>query len=143
MTDTIEETEQTEGQQDPATDDTTTVDAAGEEDQDQFPREYVEQLREEAKTKRIEAKDATDRADQLAQRLHTALVAATGRLQDPGDLDFDPTHLDDAEALTTAVDDLLARKPHLASRRPAGSIGQGETSGSDNVDLAAMLRTRA
>ena len=107
---------------------------------DTFPREYVEKLRDENAKYRQRAQ----RSDDLAQRLHEALVAATGRLQDPSDLTFNEDHLDDPEALTAAIDDLLARKPHLASRRPFGDIGQGVTSGNDSeVNLAEILRSRA
>ncbi len=89
--------------------------------EDVFPREVVEELRRENAKYRQRAKDA----DTLAQRLHTELVRATGRLADPTDLPFRPDHLDNPEALAAAVEDLLARKPHLASRRPSGDIGQG------------------
>jgi hypothetical protein len=41
------------------------------------------------------------------------------------------------------IDDLLARKPHLASRKSVGEIGQGATPSAGTVDLAAMLRQRA
>ncbi|MEQ4567993.1 hypothetical protein [Paenarthrobacter sp. CAP02] len=110
------------------------------EDGDTFPRTYVEKLRTESAKYRQRAQQADD----LASRLHTALVAATGRLADPSDLPFEDGHLDDAAALTAAVDDLLARKPHLASRKPRGDVGQGPTSGaSDTVDLAGILRSRA
>lgn len=104
-----------------------------------FPREYVERLRTEAAEARVKAK----RADDLAHRLHGALVAATGRLADPTDLPFDETHLDDETALDAALDELLARKPHLAARTPRGDVGQGVTSTSTGVDLAGMLRARA
>ncbi|BBX69592.1 hypothetical protein [Mycolicibacterium psychrotolerans] len=104
-----------------------------------FTRPYVEKLRRENQRYRERAAEA----DVLAQRLHTALVAATGRLADPSDLDFDAAHLDDADALAAAVDDLLTRKPHLASRRPVGDIGQGATRTGDTVDLAGILRSRA
>src|SRR5699024_8346527 len=107
---------------------------------DTFPREYVEKLRDENAKYRQRAQ----RSDDLAQRLHEALVAATGRLQDPSDLVFDESHLDDPEALQAAIEDLLARKPHLASRRPLGDIGQGaKTGGTGDVDLAALLRSQA
>ena len=76
----------------------------------------------------------------MAQRLHVALVAATGRLADPDDLPFDETHLDDPDALTAAIDELLARKPHLKSRRAVGDVGQGAGGASADVDLAGMLR---
>lgn len=87
-----------------------------------FPRSVVERLRQENGRYRQRAQQA----DALAQRLHTELVRATGRLADPTDLPFDAEHLDDAEVLTAALDALLADKPHLASRRPVGDIGQGQ-----------------
>lgn len=61
----------------------------------------------------------------LQQRLHGLLVAGTGRLPNPCDLPFDAAHLEDEAVLTTAMDDLLARKPHLTSRRVVGDLGQG------------------
>lgn len=107
---------------------------------DTFPREYVEKLRAENAENRVKAK----RADDLAHRLHEALTAATGRLQDPRDLQFDETHLDDPEALTTAIDNLLEDRPHLASRRVMGDIGQGATGTKSNtVNLAGMLNRSA
>lgn len=110
------------------------------EDADSFPRDYVERLRDENARYRQRA----GRADEFAAALWTANVAATGRLADPTDLampdDADPL---DADVLTAAVDDLLTRKPHLASRRPRGQIGQGETGSTASVDLAGMLRSRA
>jgi len=121
-----------------APEDVATTDAP-EDDAETFPREYVEKLRKENADARVKAK----RADDLAARLHTALVAATGRLADPSDLPFDDAHLEDADALNAAVDALLARKPHLASRRPVGSIGQGATAPADSVSLAGILRHNA
>ena len=90
-------------------------------DPDVFPREVVEKLRQENAKYRQRAQHA----DTLAERLHTELARATGKLADPTDLPFDPEHLDDPDALAAAVDQLLTRKPHLAARRPAGDIGQG------------------
>lgn len=88
---------------------------------EQFPREYVEKLRAENGKYRQRAQQA----DTLAQRLHTELVRATGKLADPTDLPFDESHLDDPEKLSEAIDNVLHAKPHLASRRPSGDIGQG------------------
>lgn len=104
-----------------------------------FPREYVQKLRDESAKHRQRAADR----DALAERLHVALVAATGRLADPTDLAFDDAHLADEDALAAAIDELLARKPHLASRKPSGDVGQGATLGSDPIDLAGMLRRNA
>jgi len=97
-------------------------DAEDQADDDTFPRSVVEELRRENGRYRQRAQQA----DELAHRLHTELVRATGRLADPSDLDYDDAHLDDPDALTTAIDDLLERKPHLATRRPSGDIGQGQ-----------------
>ncbi len=110
------------------------------EDADTFPRSYVERLRRESQNYR----DRATKGDTYAQRLHTEMVRATGKLADPTDLPFSEDHLADADTLAAAVDDLLARKPHLASRKPVGDIGQGAVSGNGSgVDLAAILRQRA
>lgn len=103
-----------------------------------FPREYVEKLRQESAKHRQRASDR----DALAERLHVAQVAALGRLADPTDLAYSEDLLD-PDALREAVDDLLSRKPHLASRRPVGDVGQGATATPDSVDLAGLLRARA
>lgn len=105
-----------------------------------FPREVVVKLRQENGRYRQRAQ----RADELAQRLHTALVAATGRLADPADLPFDEQHLDDPDALTAAVDELLTAKPHLASRKPVGDIGQGNRgAASEPFSLLNLLKSKA
>lgn len=112
----------------------------GEDEPETFPRSYVERLRRESAGYRERA----GRADELAAALWQTRVEATGRLADPTDLpmpdDADPL---DSEAVTTAVDDLLARKPHLASRRVSGDVGQGASSSAATVDLAGILRSRA
>lgn len=110
-----------------------------ESDPDTFPRQVVEDLRQENGRYRQRAQ----KADTLAQRLHIELVRATGRLADPTDLAFDEAHLDDPDALTAAVDELLEQKPHLATRRPSGDIGQGRRGGSSEpFSLLQMLKER-
>lgn len=105
-----------------------------------FPREYVEKLRKENAGYRDKAK----KTDDYAQQLHAALVKETGRLADPTDLPFNPEHLDDPAALAAAVDTLLTTKPHLASRKPTGDIGQGIMSdASETISLAGLLRANA
>lgn len=104
-----------------------------------FPRDYVEKLRKESAGYRDKAK----RADDLAQRLHTALVEATGKLADARDLPFDEAHLDNPDALNGAIQSLLTDRPHLANRKPRGNVGQGATAAPDTVDLAGLLRARA
>ncbi len=104
-----------------------------------FPREVVERLRQENGRYRQRAQ----RADTLAQRLHSELVRATGRLADPTDLPFDEAHLDDPEALAAAVDDVVDRKPHLATRRPTGDIGQGQRGpAAEPFSLLGLLKER-
>lgn len=105
-------------------------------DPETFPKAYVEKLRKEAADNRVKAKNA----DNLAARLHTSLVASTGKLADPSDLPFDEAHLDDPEALDAAIEELITAKPHLASRTPRGNIGQGVSGkSSDDFSLAGWL----
>lgn len=104
---------------------------------DTFPKAYVDKLRKEAADNRVKAK----RADDLAQQVHTLLVEKTGRLADATDLPFDAAHLDDPAALDAAISDLLAAKPHLASRTPRGNIGQGvNVPKTDEFSLAGWLK---
>lgn len=111
-------------------------DATENEEPDTFDRAYVEKLRQENGKYRQRAQ----RADALARRLHAALVEQTGKLADASDLPFDEKHLDDADSLTAAIDELLTAKPHLAARRIAGDIGQGASKPSDGVNLLNILR---
>lgn len=106
---------------------------------DTFPKSYVEKLRKEAAENRVRSK----RAGELEALLFTERVRATGRLADPEDLPLDVALIDDPEALTVAIDALLARKPHMASRTPRGDVGQGTSGGGGDVDLAALLRQGA
>ncbi len=117
--------------------DTDQTHAEGDQDGDTFPRAYVEKLRSQNARYRERAKTA----DAYGRRLHAELVRATGRLADPSDLEFDENHLDDPDALAAAIDDLLGRKPHLASRRPLGDIGQGARgNGTEPVGLLSILK---
>ena len=123
-----------EGEQEPAEDD---AEAEG----DTFPRAYVEKLRREA----AEAHTRAKRADDLAGALWAARVAATGRLADPTDLPM-PEGADpmDPAAVDTAVAELLAAKPHLASRVPRGFVAQGSQPEPPAApSLSAMLRAGA
>lgn len=102
-----------------------------------FPAKVVKDLRKE----NARYRERAQQADTLAQRLHVALVAQTGKLADPTDLEFDEAHLEDPEKLAAAVDELLARKPHLRARRVAGDVGQGNRGkGSGTVDLVEAMR---
>lgn len=113
-------------------------------DNDVFPRSYVEELRGEAAKHRERAKNAEERAEALAKRLHLALVRAAGKLENAADLPFDPEHLADDEKLSAALDALLADKPYLKARKPVGDIGQGDRGGQpEPVSLLGLLRGRA
>ena len=115
-------------------------DLKSQSDPETFPREAVEDLRKENAKYRKRA----GQADELAQRLHTELVRATGRLADPSDLPFDEDHLADAVKMVAAIDELLDAKPHLATRKPSGDVGQGNRGGAPQpVSLLQMLRERA
>ncbi len=116
-------------------------------DPDTFPRDYVEKLREESAKYRTKAQ----RADEAVSKLTTTMVASTtsGILADPTDLPVTADLLDedgwpDPEKIEAAARDLVARKPHLASRRPAGDVGQGARGDEvETVSLAALLRAGA
>lgn len=112
---------------------------AVEEQQETFPRVYVEQLRNENAKYRTRAQQADD----YAHRLHKVLVERTGRLADPTDLPFDEAHLADEEALEAAISGLIESKPHLKARTVSGDIGQGVSVGADTVSLAGILRANA
>lgn len=141
----VDETTEAEEPTDP-TDESTTEEpaeesadsSAPEEEDDTFPRSVVEKLRKENAGYREKAK----KAETYARELFYARVAATGRLADADDLPFDEALLDDHDALVGAVEDLVARKPHLASRTPRGDVGQGLSGAGANVDLAGILRSR-
>lgn len=113
-------------------------DDPGSDEQDTFPRAYVEKLRKENAGYREKAK----RTEALEHRLHTALVAADGRLADPSDLPFDAAHLDDPDALAAAVTDLVKNKPGLKAQKFTGSIGAGDrgTPKKAPVDLISLMR---
>lgn len=135
---TEQQTTETELEEIPETEQLEEVEEAA-ETEETFPRKYVEELRDENARYRQRA----GIADELAKRVHRLMVERTGRLADPDDLPFDETHLEDEEALTTAMDALLESKPHLASRRPSGDIGQGASGAEGAPDLAALMRRAA
>lgn len=110
-----------------------------------FPRSYVEELRRSEAGYRTRAKQS----DTLAAALVTSYAAQTGRLADPSDLPYDAEALcdedgvPDAGKVAAAVDALLTVKPHLATRRPVGDVGQGARPDTTGVSLAGMLRAGA
>lgn len=114
--------------------DTTETTEPAQDEPKTFGAEYVSELRNEAKGHR-------EKAQALATRLHTELVRQSGRLADPTELPFDAAHLDDPEALKTAIDELLSRKPHYAARTPQGSVGQGVKDQGRPSDWLSQLKT--
>ncbi len=106
-----------------------------------FDRGYVERLREEAAGYRVKAR----RSDELAARLVTALAAGTGKLADARDLPYGEHLLDDDgvpafDRVADAIDELIRERPHLASRRPTGSVEQGVRPDEQGVSLLGLLR---
>jgi hypothetical protein len=89
----------------------------------------------------------------LTERLLTASLAQhAGTLADPTDLLAhveaaelcDDDGLLDPSKIALAATALLARKPHLASRRPSGDIDQGARATATEVaDFASVLRCAA
>lgn len=105
---------------------------------DTFPRPYVEGLRRENAKYRERAQES----EKIAQRLQTALVSLDGRLADPEDLPFDWAYLEDENALSEAIAELIARKPGLRAQQLAGDAGQGKR-GSEKkpaADLISLIR---
>lgn len=136
--DGVREEQVTEGvQQADTLADETTTDELAETEPETFPAKVVKDLRKE----NARYRERASKADDLAQRLHVALVSQTGKLADPTDLEFDEVHLADPDALAAAVDELLTRKPHLKARRIAGDVGQGKRGNTaGEVDLLGSLR---
>ena len=114
------------------------ADQQQDEQQQTFDRAYVEKLRKESANYRDKAK----RAQELEQRLHNALVAKDGRLADPADLEFDPDHLDNPEALSNAIANLVAKKPGLRAQRLSGDVGAGvrEKPKPPTTDLLSIMK---
>lgn len=114
--------------------------------QETFSRAYVQKLRNENAAARTKAQ----RADELATRLLASTVrdATRGILADPTDLalsdDFyGDDGFPDAKHIAEAARELVARKPHLADRRPAGPVEQGPREQPKNVNLAGIVRSLA
>ena len=106
---------------------------------DTFPREVVEKLRQE-----------NGKYRQRAQQADTYATGCTPNLSGPqAGWPIRPTSSSTKNTsmiLTpwpAAVDDLLARKPHLASRKPTGDIGQGQRGAeSEPFSLLELLKER-
>lgn len=118
----------------------TRPDTAAEADAAEEPTEVIPDDERQDDEHAAKLADLEARADKYARELLQARVAATGRLADPTDLPYSAEFLDDADALTAAIDALLEAKPHLASRKPAwGDVGAGQTKHSDTGPTFADL----
>ncbi|MDN6274506.1 MAG: hypothetical protein L0J52_11135 [Corynebacterium casei] len=108
------------------------------EEPDTFDRSYVEKLRKESAKYRDKAK----RAEELEKRLHRSLVAQDGRLADPDDMEFNPDHLHDADALSDAITKLVASKPGLKAQQLSGDVGAGvrEKPKPPTTDLLSIMK---
>ena len=87
-------------------------------------------------------RERAQQSEKIAQRLQTALVSLDGRLADPEDLPFDWAYLEDENALSEAIAELIARKPGLRAQQLAGDAGQGKR-GSEKrpaADLISLIR---
>lgn len=123
-------------------DDTADEDEDEGHDGDTFPRPYVERLRSRSAGYRTRATAAEGRVSELEQALYTERVRALDVLADPTDLPYDPEALDDPDALRAAVDELVAKRPHLRRRGVAdGNTGHREQHDStDPVSLLGLMR---
>lgn len=114
----------------------------------------VARLRRENAERRVTAK--ADRAALEASRTRILTLevkdAARGILADPGDLLAHADKADlldddgepEAEKIAAAARKLAERKPHLASRTPAGDVDQGARGKPAEVfDFSQMLRNAA
>lgn len=131
------------GQEDKTNEQPPADDASGVEDDKgtKFDLKYVEKLRKEAGDNRVKAKEQEETIDKLQRRLFLNEVKGLGKLADPTDLPYDAELVDDPDKLKEAVDDLLARKPHLGRRVPNGDAGLGVGSEhSSGVDILGMMR---
>lgn len=114
---------------------------AAQDDAETYPAEVVRKLRDESAGYRTRARDAEARADELARALFTARVAATGKLTDATDLEFDAEILGDPDKIAAAVDSLLGSKPHLRARKVSGDAGVGRR-GDDTGSFSLLNRMR-
>jgi hypothetical protein len=91
-----------------------------------FDAAYVKELREENAAHRVKAK----RVDDANARLVASYVDQDGRVVADDVLPYSDDLLDehglvDRERVTAALDELLALKPYLRSRRPTNPLPQG------------------
>ena len=103
----------------------------------------LSRARSQAARYRRELRETEAERDELVAALWRERVEALGVLADPEDLPLDPEALHDPDRLRELADELVARKPHLRSRRIRERAGQGEGTGSGAVSLASLLQRNA
>lgn len=114
------------------------------EDDDLFPRAYVEKLRAEAASHRTTGQEARREALLLREALQSAALreGCAGVLHEPVEWSEDfigEDGLPDVDRVREAAEALAEDKPHLARvRGDAGQRFRGTESGT--VDLADLLR---
>lgn len=97
-------------------------------------------------TQTPETRDSQPNYQQLAHdyatRLHEALVKLDGRLADPTDLAYSDEHLENPQALTEAITELIHRKPGLRSKQYTNDVGAGQRGAkpSTKLDLVDIIR---
>lgn len=103
----------------------------------------IASVRREAASWRTQFREAESRIAELESSLFAAQVASTGKLADPTDMPVNAELLSDTDALSAAIDELIAAKPHLKART-FGNVGQHDRSDSQNtVSLGSILRSNA
>lgn len=135
------------GMEDPTNDDELDDDPddddGGSSEPDESDAAPVARARRQAARYRRELREVESERDELAAALWTERVAALGVLADPTDLPHDPEALHDPDRLRELAHELVARKPHLRSRRIRERAGQGEGDSSGTVSLSGLLRRHA
>jgi len=102
--------------------------------------ETIRKLRDKNAKYRNRAHEAEKLAEERGRALFTAKVSGLGKLADPTDLEYSEELLDD-DALSSAVDELLTRRPHYAARKVSGTVGQGIT-GQQEQSFSMMDRLK-
>jgi hypothetical protein len=103
------------------------------------PDDEIARLKDEAASRRVAAKEATERAEKYRQQVldYTVKEASAGLLEDHEDAfnagnpdedwaDDDDPDAFDVDKIRASIEAMLERKPHLKARaKPRGDAGQG------------------
>lgn len=98
----------------------------------------------EAPQESDELTEARAKVDDYSRQLFRARVERTGLLIDPEDMPYDAALVDDPDALSEAVTELVERKPHLRVVSTSGDLPAfGAGADASNVSLTGLLRNNA